>query len=93
MSIETNNKPYFDDFDISKNFLKVLFKPSVSVQTRELNQLQSIIQNQIGILSDSIYLKSPSCVNNINIFCSNEFNIRITSPSPKNLSLKISLKL
>lgn len=53
--IETKNKPYFDDFDISKNFLKVLFKPSVSVQTRELNQLQSIIQNQIGTLSDSIY--------------------------------------
>jgi len=46
---ETNLKvsPYFDDFDPSKNYQKVLFKPGYSVQTRELNQLQTVLQNQI----------------------------------------------
>lgn len=53
--IETPNRPYYDDFDVTKGFLKVLFKPGLSVQTRELNQLQSILQNQIGSLADTIY--------------------------------------
>jgi len=39
--------PYNDDFDASKNFYKVLFRPGYSIQTRELTNLQSILQNQI----------------------------------------------
>jgi len=50
-----SQSPYFDDFDSSKGFLKVLFKPGVSVQTRELNQLQSILQNQIANLSGNLF--------------------------------------
>lgn len=42
-----NVDPYFDDFDSSKNFYKVLFRPGYSVQGRELTTLQSILQNQI----------------------------------------------
>jgi len=42
-----NINPYYDDFDSSKNFLKVLFKPGYPVQTRELTTLQSILQNQV----------------------------------------------
>ena len=53
--LTTPNKPYFDDFNDLKGYLKVLFKPGYSVQTRELNQLQSIIQNQLGILANSIF--------------------------------------
>lgn len=53
--IDTPNRPYYDDYKVTKGFLKVLFKPGLSVQTRELNQLQSILQNQIGTLADSIY--------------------------------------
>lgn len=44
--------PYFDDFEEESNFLRVLFRPGYSVQTRELNQLQSILQDQIGMVSD-----------------------------------------
>ena len=49
MALETNLNvsPYFDDFDSKKDFYKVLFQPGVAVQARELNQLQSILQNQI----------------------------------------------
>lgn len=39
--------PYFDDFDANNQYYRVLFKPSVAVQARELNQVQSILQNQI----------------------------------------------
>ena len=42
-----NVAPYFDDFDASDDFHKVLFKPGYPVQARELTNLQSILQNQI----------------------------------------------
>ena len=41
-----NVSPYFDDFDENKNYKKVLFKPGFPIQSRELNTLQSILQNQ-----------------------------------------------
>jgi hypothetical protein len=39
--------PYYDDFDPLKNYYKVLFKPGISIQAREITTLQSILQNQI----------------------------------------------
>jgi hypothetical protein len=42
-----NVSPYFDDFNQSKNYQKVLFKPGTPIQARELTTLQSILQNQI----------------------------------------------
>lgn len=42
-----DQSPYFDDFDEDKNYLRVLFKPGVSLQVRELNQLQTYLQTQI----------------------------------------------
>ena len=42
-----NISPYYDDFDRSSNYHKVLFKPGYPVQARELTSLQSILQNQI----------------------------------------------
>ena len=49
MSQETNLNvaPYFDDFKATNDYYKVLFKPGYPVQARELNNLQSILQNQI----------------------------------------------
>jgi hypothetical protein len=55
MTINTNLSPYFDDFDPSKHFYKILFKPGYSVQTRELNQLQSIIGTQIAKFGSNIF--------------------------------------
>ena len=42
-----NVAPYYEDFDSSKNFYKILFRPGYSIQGRELTQLQSILQNQV----------------------------------------------
>ena len=49
MGIETdlNVNPYFDDFDETKDFHRVLFKPAVPLQARELTTLQTILQNQV----------------------------------------------
>ena len=47
--------PYFDDFNENKNFYRILFKPSYVVQTRELNQLQTILQDQIGKLGNTLF--------------------------------------
>ena len=49
MSQQTNLNvsPYFDDFDANNDYHRVLFKPGVPVQARELTTLQSILQNQI----------------------------------------------
>ena len=42
-----NSSPYFDDFNSSNNYQRVLFKPGLPIQSRELTTLQSILQNQI----------------------------------------------
>jgi hypothetical protein len=44
---DLNISPYNDDFDEDKNFHRMIFRPSVPVQARELTGLQSILQNQI----------------------------------------------
>ena len=56
MGLNTNftNAPYFDDFNEDKNFHRILFKPAVAVQARELTQLQTILQNQIERFGDNI---------------------------------------
>lgn len=51
----SSNSPYYDDFDDTKNFLKILFKPGYAVQARELTQLQSILQSQIAKFADHIF--------------------------------------
>lgn len=47
--------PYHDDFSQEKDFLRVLFRPGVGVQTREMNQLQTILQTQVGRFADSFF--------------------------------------
>jgi hypothetical protein len=50
-----NVNPYFDDFDAEKNFYKVLFNPGKPIQARELNNIQSILQNQIESFGSHIF--------------------------------------
>lgn len=57
MALQTdlNVFPYYDDYDPTKNFYRVLFRPGVAVQARELNQLQTILQSQIEKFGDNIF--------------------------------------
>ena len=57
MALDTqlSRRPYFDDFDEKAQFYRILYKPGVALQTRELNQTQSIMQDQINKFGRSIY--------------------------------------
>ena len=55
MATNFNVTPYYDDFDVNKSYLRILFKPGTSVQARELTQQQTILQNQVTSMADSLY--------------------------------------
>ena len=40
-------KPYYDDFDETKNYHRILYRPGHAVQARELTQMQTTLQAQI----------------------------------------------
>ena len=67
-----NVSPYFDDFDASKNYYRVLFKPGFPVQSRELVTLQSILQNQVESFGYHFF-KEGSVVIPGNITYDNEY--------------------
>jgi len=54
LQTDLSASPYFDDFDPSKDYYKILFRPGVAVQTRELNQLQTNLQKQIERFGDHV---------------------------------------
>ena len=73
MSITFKNSPYWDDFNSSKNFHKILFKPGNAVQARELTQSQTILQDQIAKFGDHIFknnsiVSGAECTLNLNVF-------------------------
>ena len=55
INTDLNVSPYFDDYNEKDDYYKILFKPGVAVQVRELNQLQTILQKQIERFGDNIY--------------------------------------
>ena len=50
-----SGSPYYDDFNDTEKFLKILFKPGYSVQARELTQLQTLLQNQISKFGSHVF--------------------------------------
>lgn len=57
MPIQTdlNISPYYDDYNENRDYYKILFRPTVAVQVRELNQLQTILQKQVERFGNNIY--------------------------------------
>ena len=58
MAENFNVDPYYDDFDPSKNFHRILFKPGYAVQARELTQSQTLLQSQISKFADNIFTQN-----------------------------------
>lgn len=56
-----NSAPYFDDFDPTKSFHRILFRGGLPVQTRELTQLQTILQNQITSFAN-VQFRNGQCI-------------------------------
>jgi len=57
MALDTDlsRKPYFDDYEVTKNFYRILYRPAAAVQARELNQMQTILQDQIDKFGRHIF--------------------------------------
>ena len=55
MALNFNVDPYYDDFDPTKNFYRVLFKPGFAVQARELTQSQTILQDQVSKFGNGVF--------------------------------------
>lgn len=55
MALDFQVEPFFDDYSEDKQFYKILFRPGYAVQARELNQLQTILSEQIKRHGDHIF--------------------------------------
>ena len=66
INTDLNIDPYFDDFDQTKQFSRVLFRPARAVQARELTQLQTILQNQVERFGSNVY-KEGTIISGVNI--------------------------
>jgi hypothetical protein len=57
MALDLNAPPYYDDAAdaIANNYNRILFKPGYAVQARELTQLQSILQDQVGKFGNHVF--------------------------------------
>ena len=80
MALTTNFNvdPYYDDFNEDKNFHRILYKPGYAVQSRELTQSQTILQDQIKKFGDHVF-KSGSIVTGGQIFVQNTAYINLSS--------------
>ena len=70
---DLNISPFYDDFEGSKNYYKVLFKPGYPVQARELTTLQSILQNQVESFGSHMF-KEGSIVIPGNVVYDDQFS-------------------
>ena len=85
-----NIAPYFDDYQIkdsngetadSKNYLRILFQPGFAVQTRELNQMQSILQAQIDRFGTTFYRDGTNVLDGEAAYKDEVLYLEVTPPS------------
>lgn len=100
LNTDFNQSPYFDDFDETNNYHRVLFKPAVAVQARELTQLQTILQNQIerfgnNILTEGTIVQGGNFVEEENLAYVKVRDLAITSSgaeTPTDINLYVGMK-
>lgn len=85
-----NIGPYYDDFDKDDNYYRVLFKPGVPIQARELTSLQSSLQHQIESFGSHLFKEGSMVIpGNIN-YDSDYYAVKIT---PEHLGIDVSIYL
>jgi hypothetical protein len=89
MSKTFSQSPYFDDFDAGKNFCKILLRPGYALQTREFNQIQSILQNQIESVGSHLFQDGAMVIPGFISYDTNVTAIKLqtTNPSLDKVSL------
>jgi len=89
ISINTNQTPYFDDYDEDKSFHQVLYKPSLPVQARELSTQQSILRNQIKRFGDHVF-KNGSKVTGGELVLNTDYEYVKLKPQYNNVDIDIN---
>ncbi len=77
--IDFNVSPYYDDYTDSKKFHRVMYRPAYAVQARELTTQQSITQNQIEKMSDSMFKHGAMVVAGEANYDNNYYAVKLTS--------------
>jgi hypothetical protein len=72
-----NVAPYYDDFDPTDNYHRVLFKPGYPVQARELTTLQSILQNQIERFGQHFFKEGAKVIPGNTAYSQNYFALEL----------------
>lgn len=89
ISINTNQTPYFDDYDEDKAFHQVLYKPSLPVQARELSTQQSILRNQIKRFGDHVF-KNGSKVTGGELVLNTDYEYVKLKPQYNNVDIDVT---
>lgn len=78
MAADFSKAPYYDDYDPSKGYTKILAVPGRVEQAREFTQAQTITQGFIERLGESIY-KNGAVIEGCTLFVDAENNANISS--------------
>lgn len=84
-----NVSPYYDDYDPTKNYYRILTRPTYAVQARELTQSQSILQNQIEKFADHIF-KEGTIVSGVSPSLDNSYNYIRLFDSANSVAVTVS---
>lgn len=86
MTQSFNTEPYWDDYDKHKHFYRILFRPGYSVQTRELTQMQRMIQEQVSRMGSHMF-KEGTMVIPGELSLDNNFHYVKLQPTYANISV------
>ena len=78
---DLNISPYYDDYDSSKNYHKVLFRAGRPLQARELTQSQSILQDQVAKFGDHMFKQGAMVIPGQVSIDTNYESVKLTSKS------------
>jgi len=79
MAINFNISPYYDDFDETKNYHRILFKPGYAVQARELTQLQTELSDQINKFGKHVFVNGSIVLGGGRLFDNQLLSIKLNS--------------
>ena len=79
---DLNVSPYYDDYDESKNFHRILFRPTNAIQARELTQLQSILQNQVERFGNHVFEEGAIVMGGTVTVNTNYYAVKVNATNP-----------
>ncbi len=90
LQTDFNQQPYSDDYDESKDFYRVLYRPAIPVQARELTQEQTIISEQLRRFGDHVF-KDGSVVDGCAVTYHSPFSyVSVTNQFVSNTDLSVA---